>query len=68
MAKSELSVLSRQCLSHRILDKKSLTKEIAVWQIVRNSKHATAECHFGTANAGVKLGVWSRSVVVQTHR
>jgi len=32
MAESELSVLSCQCLSRRIADKDTLTKEVAAWQ------------------------------------
>src|SRR5947209_17037059 len=55
MAESELSVLSRQCLSHRIPDKESLTKEVAAWQQVRNSKNTTADWHFTTADARIKL-------------
>ena len=55
MAESELSVLSRQCLSRRIPDKKSLTKEVAEWQKTRNSKHAKADWQFTTADARVKL-------------
>jgi hypothetical protein len=55
MAESELSVLSRQCLSRRIPDKATLTKEVAAWQKVRNSKHATADWHFTTAHARIKL-------------
>jgi hypothetical protein len=55
MAECELSVLSRQCLSRRIPDKESLTKQVAAWQRARNSKHATADWHFTTADARVKL-------------
>jgi hypothetical protein len=55
IAESELSVLSRQCLSRRIPDKESLTKQVAAWQIARNSKHASADWHFTTADARVKL-------------
>jgi hypothetical protein len=55
MAESELSVLSRQCLSRRIPDKESLTKQVAAWQIARDSKHASADWHFTTADARVKL-------------
>jgi hypothetical protein len=55
MAESELSVMSRQCLSRRLPDKENLTKEVAAWQKVRNSKHAQADWHFTTADARVKL-------------
>ena len=55
LAESELSVLSRQCLSRRIANKETLTKEVAAWQKVRNSQHAKADWHFTTANARIKL-------------
>ena len=55
MAESELSVLSRQCLSRRIPDKQNLTKQVDAWQIARNSNHATADWQFSTADARVKL-------------
>ncbi len=55
MAECELSVLSRQCLSRRIPDKQSLTKQVAAWQIARNSKNTTADWHFTTADARIKL-------------
>ena len=55
MAESELSVLSCQCLSRRIANKDTLTKQVAAWQIARNSKNATADWHFTTADARVKL-------------
>jgi hypothetical protein len=32
MAESELAVLTRQCLSRRILDKHTLNKEVAAWE------------------------------------
>src|SRR5437763_3678817 len=46
MAESELSVLSRQCLSRRMPNKETLIKEVAAWQKLRNSKHTTADWHF----------------------
>ena len=55
MAECELSVLARQCLSRRIPDKERLTSQVAAWQLARNSKHATADWHFTTADARVKL-------------
>jgi hypothetical protein len=36
MAEIELSVLSRQCLTRRIPDKKTLCNEIAAWEKHRN--------------------------------
>ena len=50
-----LSQPPRQCLSRRIPDKESLTKQVAAWQIARNSKHASADWHFTTADARIKL-------------
>ena len=55
MAESELSVLSRQCLSRRMPNKETLIKEVAAWQKLRNSKHTTADWHFTTADARIKL-------------
>jgi len=37
MAEIELSVLARQCLDRRILDKPALTREVAAWQRERNT-------------------------------
>ncbi len=36
-------------------DKESLTREVAAWQKLRNSKHAKADWHFTTADARIKL-------------
>jgi hypothetical protein len=55
MAETELSVLSRQCLSRRIPDKDTLTKEVAAWQNLRNASHAKADWQFTTADARIKL-------------
>jgi len=55
MAKSELSVLSGQCLDRRIPDKQTLTEEVAAWEHARNKKHVKADWQFTTADARVKL-------------
>jgi hypothetical protein len=55
LAESELSVLSRQCLSRRIPDKQTLNVEVAAWRAERNKKHAAADWQFTTADARVKL-------------
>ncbi len=55
MAESELGVLSRQCLDRRISDKKTLIDEIQAWENDRNANHATANWHFTTPNARIKL-------------
>jgi uncharacterized small protein (DUF1192 family) len=54
MAESELSVVSGQCLNRRILDKQTLTDEIAAWERDRNKKHAKADWQFTTADARIK--------------
>ena len=55
LAKSELSVLSGQCLDRRIPDKKTLVEEVAAWEISRNKTHTKADWQFTTDNARVKL-------------
>jgi hypothetical protein len=55
LAESELGVLSSQCLDRRIPDKQTLIDEVAAWQDTRNKKHTTADWHFTTADARVKL-------------
>lgn len=55
LAESELGVLSRQCLDRRISDKQTLIDEIQAWQDERNANYATANWHFTTSNARIKL-------------
>jgi hypothetical protein len=55
LAESELGVLSRQCLDRRISDKQILIDEIQAWQDDRNANHATANWHFTTPHARIKL-------------
>ena len=55
MAESELSVLSRDCLSRRIPDQQTLTHEIQAWQNRRNEKCATVKWRFTTDDARIKL-------------
>jgi hypothetical protein len=55
MAESELSVLSCQCLSRRIANKDTLTKQFDAWQRDRNKKHAKADWQFTTTDARIKL-------------
>jgi hypothetical protein len=55
LAESELGVLSSQCLDRRIPDKPTLIDEIAAWEHDRNANHTTANWHFTTPNARVKL-------------
>ena len=55
MAESELAVLSNQCLDRRIQDKKALNREVAAWEKDRNKYKTTADWHFTTENALIKL-------------
>lgn len=55
MAEAELSVLSGQCLDRRIPDKLTLAEEVAAWENSRNKKQVTADWHFTTDNARIKL-------------
>lgn len=55
MAESELGVLASQCLDRRIPDKETLIREVAAWQLNRNTHHVKADWQFKTADARVKL-------------
>jgi transposase len=55
MAETELSVLSRQCLSRRIHDTETLDREIAAWQEERNASVAKIHWQFTTVDARIKL-------------
>ena len=55
MAESELAVLSSQCLDRRIPDKDTLTREVAAWELRRNTHNAKADWQFTTETARVKL-------------
>ena len=55
MAESELGVLASQCLSRRIPDKQTLSREVAAWQDRRNKDQTKADWRFTTADARIKL-------------
>lgn len=55
MAECELSVLSKQCLSQRIADKKTLIKLTAAWEKDRNEKKVITNWQFSTKDARIKL-------------
>ena len=55
LAKSELGVLSSQCLDRRIPDKQTLIEEVAAWEHDRNANKTKANWHFTTPNARIKL-------------
>jgi len=55
MVEIELSVLVHQCLKRRIPDMNTLTREVAAWQAVRNTNHATVRWQFDVTQARTKL-------------
>jgi len=55
LAESELGVLAGQCLDRRIPDRATLEREVAAWVSERNTHNVTADWHFTTADARVKL-------------
>ncbi len=55
MAEIEIGVLSRQCLSQYIPNKRQMITEVAVWEQKRNQADATVDWQFTTADARVKL-------------
>lgn len=55
MAEIELSVLARQCLTERMDNQDHLTKEVAAWQLARNTAATRIDWRFTTADARIKL-------------
>lgn len=55
MAEIELRVLSRQCLSRRIPDQKTLRRAVWAWAARRNKTLAKVDWRFTTENARIKL-------------
>jgi len=55
VAEIELSVLSRQCLDRRIGSIAELTRELAAWQVQRNTDASVVRWRFTTADARVRL-------------
>ena len=55
MAEIELSVLSRQCLSRRMPDKRTLAKEVSAWERDRNNVKVQIDWQFTTEDARIKL-------------
>ena len=55
LAKSELGVLSSQCLDRRMTDKQTHIEEIAAWVDDRNATHTKANWHFTTPDGRIKL-------------
>jgi len=55
MAEIELSVLTQQCLDRRIPSQQTLAREVAAWEIKRNSDQKAVDWQFTTADARIKL-------------
>ncbi len=55
MAEIEFSLLSRQCLSDRMVDREHLCQEANAWVKQRNSKKSEMNWRFTTGNARIKL-------------
>ena len=55
MAETELSILSRQCLSRRIDCKAIMISEVAAWEQDRNTHECKIDWQFTTADARIKL-------------
>ena len=55
MAEIEFSVLSRQCLGGHIPSREILANEVRAWETERNTKKATVDWRFTTADARIKL-------------
>ena len=65
MAEIELSVLARQCLDRRIPNAETLTREVAAWELRRNTAAVKADWQFTTADARVRLKKLYPTVQVQ---
>lgn len=50
-----MSVLARQCLDHRIPNKKTLLEEVAAFQQERNQDYRPVNWRFTTEDARIKL-------------
>ncbi len=55
IAESEISVLSRQCLSRRLADRETLTREVAAWSAAINADPRPVKWRFTAAEARIKL-------------
>lgn len=64
MAEIEFSILSKQCLSKRIPDQKTLRKEITAWATKRNSHSSSMKWRFTTEDARIKLKTLYPSLIV----
>jgi len=55
MAETELSILTKQCLDHRIPDAATLIREITAWEASRNAEKSTNDRQFTTHQTRTKL-------------
>ena len=55
VAECELSVMSRQCLNRRILDKPTLIQALTAWETKRNTAESIINWQFTTADSRIKL-------------
>lgn len=55
MAEIELSVLASQCLSRRIPDIETMTKEVEAWMLARSKEGADIQWRFTKDDARIKL-------------
>ena len=55
MAATEIGVMARQCLDHRIPDRSVLRREAATWQAQRNRNGIRVDWRFTTVDARLKL-------------
>ena len=55
MAEIEFSLLSRQCMKHRMANRAYLTQEVTAWVKHRNSKESEMNWRFTTEDARIKL-------------
>ena len=62
MAEIELNVLTKQCLSRRIDNKKTIQNEVKAWQNHRNNKDAKINWQFTTKDARIKLNRLYQSI------
>ncbi len=55
MAEIEIGVLSRQCLSKKMLSIEEMRRRVSAWQLRRNTLCATVNWRFSTDDARIKL-------------
>lgn len=60
MAEIELNVMVGQCLNRRIESIAIMTREVAAWQARRDKEKAKLNWQFKTADARIKLKVFTR--------